>query len=408
MNSIIQTNPYVLVDSEAKDKLSNKLTGEKILCGDKIIELVNFLKAPRAYESIEQEFSEIKEQLPQVIDALLAKKFLLKPDQLEEAVTTITPCTPHLFNLPFFSKSKKNEINDKGIVFVGVPLGIGNKTNQTASYYPNALRNYSEKYGIKLNAGSNFNVKSFGPKNNYQNLQTLIDEGRLFDIGNMFFDLNESPDFCYEKVESIASDLFKESEKQIPFFVGGDHSISYPLIKAAVDEFGNDLCVIHFDAHTDTYGSPYNQIKHGKKIHHHGNFLTKCFENGLKHAYQFGIRGMVNSNQSDTSEFQTIYWSGETKELIKSGHLFEELPKDKKYYVTFDFDVLDPLFFAGTTTPVINGFTLEECQYLINHVIKGRDIVGVDVVELYTDKGEIGVTHQIAIQFILDLLNAIA
>lgn len=408
MGVMIQTNPYVIIDNSNSDKLSNKLTGEKILCGEKIIELINFLKGPKSYVDIEAAFFDIKDELPQLIDALLAKKFLLKPGQLEEAVTTISPCTPHLFNLPFLAKNRKQASKDKNVVFVGVPLGIGNKSNNSSSTYPNALRNYTDKYGIKLNRESSFNPKSVGLSKEFEGLKKLIDEGRLFDIGNMFFDMNESPEFCYEKIATLAKGLYKDGDTQIPFFLGGDHSISYPLIKSAVETFGDDLCVIHFDAHTDTYGSPYHQIKHHRKIHHHGNFLTKCFEAGLKHAYQFGIRGLVNSNQSGNNEFQTIYWSSETKELIKANHLFDELPKDKKYYVTFDFDVLDPLFFKGTTTPVINGFSLEECQYLIKTVLQDRQVIGLDIVELYTNVDDLTMTHQIAAQFIFNLLNAIA
>ncbi|RTY89356.1 arginase family protein [Flavobacterium sp. GT3R68] len=407
MESKIQTNPYIVFDSSTEDKLSNTLTGEKILCGEKIIELIKFLREPKEFEIIEEKFCEIKDELPQLIHTLLAKKFLFRHSESEDTVTTITPCTPHLFNLPFLSKQKLQTLTEKAIVFIGVPLGMGNKTNTSASYYPNSLRNYTEKYSVKLNKESFFNSKAIGSANEFLSLEKLKRDGRLFDNGNIFFDSNESSTFCYHKIEKISKTIFEDTADKIPFFIGGDHSISYPIIKSALEVFGDDLCVIHFDAHTDTYDSPYSKIKHDQKTHHHGNFLTKCFEAGLKQAYQFGIRGLVNCNQ-EKNEFQTIYWCNEVKQLIKEKHGFDELPKDKKYYVTFDFDVLDPQFFKGTTTPVMNGFTLEECSYLIKTVLKDKDIIGLDVVELYTDKDELELTHQVASQFIFNLLNAIS
>jgi agmatinase len=404
MNTKIQANPYIVKENPNEDKLSNTLTGEKILCGEKIIELILFLKEPKDLASIEGKFEEIKEELPQLIQTLLLKKFLFEEDKIEDSITTITPCNPHLYNLPYLSKSKKQQLIDKAIVFVGVPLGIGNKSNSSSSLYPNSFRNYLAKYGLKLDKESFLNFKAFNSE--FENVKMLKDEGRLFDLGNVFFDLNESPTFCYQKIETIARGLFKEATSQLPFFIGGDHSISFPIIKAAIDQYGDDLCVIHFDAHTDTYDSPYSQIKHNQKIHHHGNFLTKCFESGLRHAYQFGIRGIVNCNHKENIH-QSIFWCNELKNLIKENDSFSSLPKNKKYYVTFDFDVLDPLCFSGTTTPVIDGLTLNECAKLIELVLKDKEIIGIDIVELYTDKGELNQTHQIANYIILQLLNVL-
>jgi agmatinase len=407
MESKIQANPYIFKDSSTEDKLSNKLTGETILCGETIIELINFLKEPKEFNLIEEKFYEIKDELPQLIHTLLAKKFLFKENDVEDSVTAIRPCAPHLFNLPFLSKQKLHNLNKKAIVFVGVPFGMGNKINTTSAYYPNSLRNYTQKYRIKLDRDSVFNTNAIGFDNEFQTLKQIKEEGRLFDNGNIFFDSNESLTFCYDKIGKISKVLFEDSANQIPFFIGGDHSISYPIIKSALEKFGDDLCVIHFDAHTDTYDSPYSKINHHKKNHHHGNFLTECFKAGLKQVYQFGIRGLVNCNQ-DENEFQTIYWCNQTKKLIQENHAFDELPKNKKYYVTFDFDVLDPQFFNGTSTPVINGFTLEECTSLIKLVLKDKEVIGLDVVELYTDKNDLELTHQVASQFIFNLLNAIS
>lgn len=405
MSSVYQINPYVLIDKEDQHKIVNTVTGEKLLVGDKIIEITEFLQHPKSMHELLQQFPDIAADLSGILDTLTHKKYLIKDNAFDIAITAIKPYTPHLFNLPYLSESKTAHYTSKPIGFIGVPLGVGNRSNHSSSEFPNSLRAFSNKYNINLGPEAVFETNALGEKERYSHLLELIKNKRLFDLGNVFFDSKESPNFMYEKTYQLSKKLF-DQDKIIPFFIGGDHSMSAPVIKAAIEKYGNDLCVLHFDAHTDTYSSTYDKIKHPHEVHHHGNFMSKCFASGLKHAYQFGIRGLVNFSQKSNKN-RSIYWAHKLVELIKNKHPFEELPKDKKYYITFDFDILDPVYFKGTTTPVINGLSVDQCKELLWTTLKNKAIIGVDIVELYTDTPEQEINKQIACEIIFELLNAI-
>lgn len=405
MSSVFQINPYVLIDKEDQRKLVNTVTGEKLLVGDKIIEIVQFLQNAKSEKEMLQKFPDIGEDLTGILDTLTHKKYLIKDNAFDKAITAIKPYTPHLFNLPYLTESKAAKITSKPVGFVGVPLGVGNRSNYSSSEFPNSLRAFSSKYNINLGPGAVLETEALGGKERYIALFELIKNKRLYDLGNVFFDSKESPNFMYEKTYNLSKQLF-DQDKVTPFFIGGDHSVSAPVIKAAIEKYGDDLCVLHFDAHTDTYSSTYDKIKHHNEVHHHGNFMSKCFEFGLKHAYQFGIRGLVNFNQK-SNENQSIYWAHKLIEQIENEHTFEELPKDKKYYVTFDFDIIDPIYFKGTTTPVINGLSTSQCKQLILSTLKNKEIIGVDIVELYVDAPEAEINKQIACEIIFELLNVI-
>ena len=403
MTSIFQKNPYVFIDKEDNRKLVNTVTGEKLLCGEKIIEIISFLEEPKNLSDITLHFEEIKNDIPNVLSSLVAKKFLIKNQEFEKAITALKPYTPHLFNLPQLLEKTHSNITEASVGFIGIPLGIGNRGNGAAGNFPNILRAFTSKYGVNLSTKISFD--SIGSTNEFEQILDLIQQKKLFDLGNIFFDSKESPHFMYKKIHTISKKIFVEA-KIIPFFIGGDHSISYPIIKAALDKYGEDLCVLHFDAHTDTYKSTYDKINHNHDIHHHGNFLSKCFEVGLKHAYQFGIRGIVNMNQK-SNENQTIYWAHQIQEILSNEIVIKSLPKDKKYYITFDFDVIDPIYFKGTSTPVINGLTIRECKQLLRKVLHDKEIIGIDIVELYGDNEEAEITKQIACEIIFELLNGI-
>ncbi|AZA47701.1 arginase family protein [Chryseobacterium carnipullorum] len=398
MNTL-HTNPYV---HKEENKLVNSITGEKLLCGDRIFEIIDFLKIPKPYRELEERFEDINEDLGGILKTLAAKSYIVLDNNYKDTVTQITPHTPHLFNLPY--KSIAAPLDKKSFGFIGVPLGIGNKENIQSSQLANSLRAYTKKYGLDLSATSQIKPDVFGgTEEDYHQLMTAIKQGEIFDYGNIFFNTHESPGFMYEKIYEISRTCFSTCNL-VPFFIGGDHSISYPLIKGAIDKYGDDLCVLHFDAHTDTYTSSYDNIKNTDTVHHHGNFMTKCFDDGLKHAFQFGIRGIVNNRQT-SNENRTIIWAHEIKKALKNNLSLANLPAGKKFYVTFDFDVLDPAYFNNTSTPVINGLTFEECQQLIRNVLTDRDIVGCDIVEVYPDSND--QSPQIVCQMIFDLINSI-
>lgn len=166
---------------------------------------------------------------------------------------------------------------------------------------------------------------------------------------------------------------------KIPVMIGGEHSVTYPIVKA-VKEVYNDFLVIHFDAHCDLRDS-----YHGNK-QSHASVIRRTYE--LTHdIFQFGIR----SGDKDEWEFgwenTNLSMNMPTKEDIKK---IKEL--NKPIYLTIDIDVLDPAFAPGTGTPEPCGFSTKELMDALYMLDEVKDkIIGFDVVEVspHYDLGKI-------------------
>ena len=164
--------------------------------------------------------------------------------------------------------------------------------------------------------------------------------------------------------------------------IGGDHFITYPLLKAHAEKHG-PLSLIQFDAHTDTWADVEGRIDHGTMLWH-------ATREGLvdpKRSVQIGIR----THNPDTLGFHII----DAIEMHQTGpHAVAQKIKaivgDHKTYVTFDIDALEPASAPGTGTPVIGGLTPYQAQETLRTLV-GVNVVGMDVVEVSPsyDVGEI-------------------
>ena len=164
-----------------------------------------------------------------------------------------------------------------------------------------------------------------------------------------------------------------------PVSVGGDHSITLPILKALGAK--RPVGMIHIDAHCDTSG-PFE----GSKFHHGGPFRQAVLDGVLdpERTIQIGIRG----NSEFLWEFS--YDSGMTvihAEEFNSLGLEKTIKKMRLVigrgpaYISFDIDSLDPAFAPGTGTPEIGGLSSREAMALIRGAA-GLDIIGGDVVEV--------------------------
>ena len=185
--------------------------------------------------------------------------------------------------------------------------------------------------------------------------------------------------------------------------VGGDHSISLPILRAVAKKHG-PVCLIQFDAHNDLwdeyFGSKYS----------HGTPFRRAFEEGLLQdggVLQVGLRGQVYGE--DDFDFARAHRVGmvTAEEFHKKGmapvqrHL--KAFRRKPVYVTLDIDSVDPAFAPGTGTPQVGGFTSAQIIELVR-ALPGLDIVGCDLVEVSPpfDTGEL--TSLLAANLLFELL----
>ncbi|HAR53164.1 MAG TPA: agmatinase, partial [Roseovarius nubinhibens] len=156
--------------------------------------------------------------------------------------------------------------------------------------------------------------------------------------------------------------------------IGGDHYISFPILRAYAEKFGK-LSLLHFDAHSDTW--PDDDMDRVD----HGTMFYKAVKSGLidpATSVQVGIR-TVNE---DTLGVNTI----DAREVHESGpaavaQKIKKILGDRPTYVTFDIDALDPAYAPGTGTPVWGGLTSAQAAIMLRD-IAGINMVGGDVVEV--------------------------
>lgn len=229
----------------------------------------------------------------------------------------------------------------------------------------------------------------------------LIIEAIESDSANYFtedlMDLADHSDVCwlgsaplnnYFDIEVIIAEILKQGA--IPLSIGGDHSITYPILQAMSDSYPS-LSILHFDAHGDLYDSL------GGNRHSHASPFARIMEEGLAQALtQVGIRTLNDHQQTQVSKFGVKVidmrnWSPDI-DLNLSGPV----------YLSFDMDVLDPAFAPGVSHHEPGGFTTREVLRMIQKL--DLNIVGLDLVEYNPDRDLNGVTAMTAAKIIKELL----
>ena len=185
--------------------------------------------------------------------------------------------------------------------------------------------------------------------------------------------------------------------------VGGDHSISLPILRAVAKKHG-PVCLIQFDAHNDLwdeyFGSKYS----------HGTPFRRAFEEGLLQdggVLQVGLRGQVYAEDDFDFAHAHKVRMVTAEEFHAKGmapvqrHL--KALRGKPLYVTLDIDSVDPAFAPGTGTPQVGGFSSAQILELVR-ALRGLNIVGADLVEVSPpyDNGEL--TSLLAANLLFELL----
>jgi agmatinase len=181
--------------------------------------------------------------------------------------------------------------------------------------------------------------------------------------------------------------------------MGGDHSVSYPLLAAHVEKHG-PVALIQFDAHSDTWAEPEKRFDHGSMFYH-------AAREGMidaKHSAQVGIRTM-NDSTHDFNGFDANWVRKNGLEATVAE--IKKVVGDRPCYLTFDIDFLDPAFAPGTGTPVCGGFSTWEAQTLIRN-LDGLNLVGADVVEVSPPFDHAEITALAGASVMLDIICLIA
>ena len=155
--------------------------------------------------------------------------------------------------------------------------------------------------------------------------------------------------------------------------LGGDHWVTYPLLKAHAKKYG-PIALLQFDAHSDTWEDD------GKRLDH-GTMFSRAVKEGIidvKHSTQIGIR--THNDFSLGFEILSAPWFHRNG-VEKSLDIICDRVKNKPLYISFDIDVLDLSFAPGTGTPVVGGLATWQALELVRG-LGSCNLIGLDIVEV--------------------------
>ncbi len=198
-------------------------------------------------------------------------------------------------------------------------------------------------------------------------------ESEIIDIENS--DIENSEKVIYDK----AKNFFDEDEKVC--FVGGDHSITYPIFKAFSEANKNPFLIV-FDAHADCM-PPMKEPTHEE-------FLRAIIEEKLvspENIILVGVR-KVEDAERKFLENNGIKVFSEIYDLEAVADYITEKANDMKVYVSVDIDVLDPAFAPAVNYPEVNGLSSRELIYLLKRIFCIKSLKVLDIVEAVPEKDE--------------------
>lgn len=269
---------------------------------------------------------------------------------------------------------------DLDVAVIGVPMDLGVSNRSGARFGPRAVRT----------------IERIGP---YHPTFRGVPQAhvRAADVGDVPFRSRYSLEQSLEDIESYYGQLLPQHVR--PLSVGGDHSITYPILKALGKE--RPVGLVHIDAHCDTMGA-YD----GSKFHHGGPFRLAVLDGVLdpERTIQIGIRGSSNMfwEFSHAAGMRVVYM----EEWLQKGWtevaaLAREVVGAGPVYVSVDVDGFDPAYAPGTGTPEVGGLTPREVQALLRS-LAGLEIVGADVMEVAPQYDPTTNTAQLAAQMLFE------
>ena len=200
----------------------------------------------------------------------------------------------------------------------------------------------------------------------------------------------------------------------IPAVIGGDHTITLPILRALAAHHGADgYSVIHFDTHADT-----GEIYEDEELPDHSQPFSRAVAEGVLlggNIVQIGLRGCWPSPEEfDLMREQGFRWYtmaqiddlGLRAVLDDSiAHVRERAPRT---YLTVDVDSMDPAFAPGTGTPEPGGLTSRELLSSVRRIACELDLCGLDLVEVSPPYDVAGITALAGHRVIQEALGGIA
>jgi agmatinase len=290
----------------------------------------------------------------------------------------------------FMRLPASRELENVDVAIVGVPFDSGATNRSGTRFGPRRIREASLQlwgYNQVLNTAPTEALK-------------IVDYG---DVSVISVDIRATMDRITSEIKSILD------QGVTVVALGGDHSISLPLLRAHASKFG-EVGVIHFDSHPDTWDWEYENQPYS-----HGTPFCRALEENLidTSAYlQIGIRG-------PTSWAKDLDHAREMgAEILTIDQVFElgitavvdrmrNAVGDRPIYISLDIDSVDPAFAPGTGTPEVGGLSSYDILRLVRG-LRGLNIVGFDLVEVSPPYDHGDITSILAANLVFEFISLLA
>ena len=257
--------------------------------------------------------------------------------------------------LSFMRRKYAKSARGADVAILGIPFDAAVSNRPGARFGPQAIRRASA-------------IMDNDPQ--YPFSRDLFETLAVVDTGDVLFD--------YGNHATVPARIRKAADRILDagafcLSLGGDHSVTWPLLKAHAHRHG-PLALVQFDAHQDTWPDD------GKRLDH-GSFVLRAVREGVidpTRSIQIGIR----THAPEDCGIEIVY-GHELDEMTASDIAARIIERagGRPAYVTFDIDCLDPAFAPGTGTPVAGGPSSARMLSAIRK-LGALDMIGADVVEV--------------------------
>lgn len=281
------------------------------------------------------------------------------------------------------------DLSRADVAIVGAPFDLGVFHRPGARFGPRAIRNASAQIRQHPMEAKDL----WGP---FQSLR-VVDYGDI-DIAVAYIEEN------VKRIEAALLSVFRAGVT--PIVLGGDHTISLPVLRACAAVHGK-LSLLHFDAHPDFWEPPEG------RPYHHGSVFRIAHQEGLidlDASVQIGIRGTIS--MAIVEECRAAGFHLLTADEFAAQGVEATLTQVRErirgpVYLSLDIDVADPAFAPGTGTPEVAGLTSRELMALVRG-LRGLPLVGFDIVEVSPPYDAAEITSLLAANLVYEFLEICA
>ena len=278
---------------------------------------------------------------------------------------------------------------DADIAIMGAPTDEGSPFMPGSRLGSRSIREHSLRFG---------NDGYFDHDSDKVFLKYELENNRIVDVGDADV-IPADVEGTFKNITDLTRMVLNSGA--IPVVLGGDHAITFPVVRA----YNTPLHVIHFDAHID-----YSPFIHGYKYTNSHAFRHIHHMDHVKSLTQVGIRSVRNKKsqiEDSENDGNRVIGMKEFYEMGPNG-MSTLVPKEAPVYVSIDIDVLDLPLVPGCVSAEPNGMTYAELRDSLSVLAQHANIIGFDLVEVnpQLDVGT-GITSYMGAHTIMEFMGQI-